>query len=704
MRTIFVLLVTIAAYSQVSAEYLVFYENGKAGLRDDAGKVIIPAAFDALGWSDGSFSVTNQVTGYRQTGKWGLINLKKEFVTKAEFESVTTVGGDRIVASKHINPYTVKFGCVDLNGKVTVPFTYDGITIHGLRAIVFVKNGTKYEHGLIDLNDKTILPMRYRDIQPIGTLRFAIQNFERRTALFSEEGAQLTGFEIDSISSFRRGYAIVYQHLQMGLIDREGTMVVAPTLRDLRFSEQSIEGKTNDSWKILDSNNHEVKSIEADELIVDGSQYRLSQSGRFGTATETLDVRIPISFEKLEPFKGNHAIAKRERKFGVVSIQGKETIPFEFDSLFLEGSFVRGMKHVLGENQWALYDTFNVKKTARAYETMLPYNGRFFKVQHRGYWGAVDRYGKEILTCVYDSIGNHHYEAIAVKFKGLYGIIGPGERWLLMPQRYPVTVLDDEHYLERQDTIQFLRHINGEVIYFTSNPIRWANGLLEETTPDHTIRFISLAGISSAQALAPSLPGTEEVFEESEGLRGIRRDGQYGFVDGRNRLRIANRYEAIGKFSEGRARVKLLGRWGYISKDDQVIINPNFDEASDFMNGLAIVTRSGKTGVIDIQGNLLLPLRYDSVQRVNDLFLLSVGNQKGVSDLKGNVLIEPRFDHLQLVPNGLVIVRSDNKWGVLTTDGMPVIPMVYQFMKYNPATNQFLANQKGEWKRLLGLR
>src|SRR5688572_5700009 len=185
MKFLIGLLLFLAASFSASAEYIVFYENGKAGLRDDAGKVILPAAFDALGWADGSFSVINQVTGFRQKGKWGLINLKKEFITKAEYESVTSSGGDRVVAARQINPYTVKYGCIDLTGKITVPFMYDGIKIHGLRAIVFVKNGLKYEHGLIDLDDKSILPVKYRDIRPIGSLRFAIQNFEKRTALFS---------------------------------------------------------------------------------------------------------------------------------------------------------------------------------------------------------------------------------------------------------------------------------------------------------------------------------------------------------------------------------------------------------------------------------------------------------------------------------------------------------------------------------------
>ncbi|MEJ0031820.1 MAG: WG repeat-containing protein [Bacteroidota bacterium] len=55
----------------------------------------------------------------------------------------------------------------------------------------------------------------------------------------------------------------------------------------------------------------------------------------------------------------------------------------------------------------------------------------------------------------------------------------------------------------------------------------------------------------------------------------------------------------------------------------------------------------------------------------------------GIADFKGRVLIEPRFDHLQLLPNNLVIVRDREKWGVLTMDGMPVVSLIYSFIKYN---------------------
>ncbi|MEI9917279.1 MAG: WG repeat-containing protein [Bacteroidota bacterium] len=694
------LLLFFAAFNSASAEYQVFYENGKAGLRDESGKVILPASFDALGWTDGSFSIINQVTGYRTNGKWGLVNLKKEFVTKAEYETVTSPGGDRIIASRQINPYTVKFGCIDLTGKITVPFLYDGIKIHGLRAIVFVKNGTKYEHGLIDLDDKSILPVKYREIRPIGSLRFAIQDFDRHTALFSENGVQLTGFVIDSISSFKKGNAVIYQNFKQGLIDREGTIQVQPEWRELRITDDKIEGRASDSWKILDQENKEVTSIDADELIVDGTHYLFTLAGKYGVVGEDLNKQVDLTYDHLDPFTNNLSVARKGSKYGLMSLSGKETFPFEFDSLVLEGNFVRAMK----KDQWMVYDTFGIKKSDRYYETLLPFNGKFFPVKSRGYWGIVDRYGKEALTCVYDSIMSFDYDHAVVKFKGLYGIIGYDEHWKIYPQKNPLIIIDAEHFIERQDSILFLKKFPAEIIYFTKNQLKFANGILEETSSDGMVRHVTLEGISATIASPSKVDKTEEVFEESEGMRGIRRDGRYGFVDAKGRLRIANRYEGIGTFREGLAPIMIIGKWGFVDKEDNIAINPNFEQVWGFNNGIALVRRAGKMGVINKQGQLVLPLRYDSITRNGSSLIIYQQDQTGIADLKGHVLIEPRFDYMQLLPNSLVIVRDREKWGVLTMDGMPVVPLIYSFIKYNPTTNQFLANRKSDWKTLLSAK
>ena len=122
-----------------------FEEHGKVGIKDDKGHVIVPASFDALGWSDGNFSLIGQITGYRQGNKWGLLNLKKEFITKAVYLNLTYPGGGLVMVRGEVNPVLSKMGCIDLKGKLVIPLTYDEIRIDNLRAIVMQKNGSRYE-------------------------------------------------------------------------------------------------------------------------------------------------------------------------------------------------------------------------------------------------------------------------------------------------------------------------------------------------------------------------------------------------------------------------------------------------------------------------------------------------------------------------------------------------------------------------------
>src|SRR5687768_6640537 len=58
-----------------SIEFSPFEENGKFGLKNTNGDVLIPAEYDYLGWSNNTFSVIENVTGYRLHDQWGLINL-----------------------------------------------------------------------------------------------------------------------------------------------------------------------------------------------------------------------------------------------------------------------------------------------------------------------------------------------------------------------------------------------------------------------------------------------------------------------------------------------------------------------------------------------------------------------------------------------------------------------------------------------------
>ena len=137
-----ILLVCVYSFAE---GYSVFEHNGKVGLKNEAGKVLIPAKYDALGWSDGRFSVLSNTTGYRSEGKWGLISLTNQLITKADFEEISPADASLIFARKK-SPLSLRVvsGIINTSGKEVIPFQYDEIKLSSLRAIVFSKVGDQY--------------------------------------------------------------------------------------------------------------------------------------------------------------------------------------------------------------------------------------------------------------------------------------------------------------------------------------------------------------------------------------------------------------------------------------------------------------------------------------------------------------------------------------------------------------------------------
>jgi WG containing repeat len=700
LRIVTIFLIALS-FPGLANDYQRFEQNGKVGLKDENGAIVLPASFDALGWSDGNFSVIGQITGYRQNNKWGLVNLKKEFITKANFSSLTWPGGDRVIVSKHINSFTIKFGCLDLQGKQTVPFMYDAIDLHDLRAIVMVKNGKQYEYGLIDLNDRSVVPMRYKKITPIGTQRYAVENFSNKTAICNEEGKWIMDFVIDNISEFHHDLAIIHQGWKQGVIDRNGEIKIQPEYRMIHIiAPDQLTVRKADEWKILDENANDIQVLDVDELHYNNDGfYRVTLDGKNGLVDEQFRMKWPVEYDFVGPIENKQAVVKKDKKFGVLRLDQSVVLPIEFDTLCLQKNFVRIMRRTGGRSQWEVYDTFGVRKTNSSYEFIDRYNGKFFPVKNRGYFGAVDRYGKERIACVYDSLLEMNDSLMVVRFKEHYGIITLDDQWRVGPQKERITLLSDNHYLIKQDTLTYLKAINGSTLYFTEHPLRIFDNYLLERLPDGTEKEISFQGLITRRQ-EPVEFRAEQVFKESEGLIGIQRDGKFGFVDNRGRLRIANRYEGIGEFHDGLAPIRLLGKWGYINKADEIEIQPTYDISRNFDQHVAQVSRKGKFGLINTKGKELLELQYDSISKLTDgNFLLIRNNLMGMADPMGRLLIEPRFDELQSIPGG-VIVRRGKFYGLLTHEGVSVLPLQYSILDYQPARKEFLVKKDSFWETI----
>jgi hypothetical protein len=681
----------------ITGEFNPFEENGKIGLKNTKGDVLIPARYDKLGWTSGKFTVVGNVIGYQVHGLWGLITIENKKITSAEYDEVSPSDGSSIIARKKVNMRTLS-GCIDISGKMIIPFQYDGISIHSMRAIVFEKKGTRFNHGLIDLNNKVMIPIQYAAIYPLGSLRYAVESFENKTAIFTEDGKQLTGFVIDSISSFKKDHAIIYQNQRQGLINRTGEIILDPVFRNLVLDDNgNVQRRMPDSWLFLEGGNKLIQKVSADSIIcIDPNIFKLTING----ITTLVDADMkPISkdiFETIGEFENGRAFFTKNGKQGILRKNGKIILNATFDKLDQQGTFVLGQKE-RASDRWMLMDSLGKALTTKPYSLFGSFTGKLFPVLYKGYWGAVNSQGKEIIACVHDSIVSTSGDYVVVKFRGQYGIIDLDENWIVTPQPNKLSIVGTDRYLESVSPNQLLKSFRGELIYFTQNKLQVYPDHLEELLPSGAVWNVDFHGVVTVKT--SKVEGVQKVEEESEGYRAIKKDGRFGFIDSKGRLRIANRYEDARKFSEGLAPVKILGKWGFVNKEDKIAVQPVYEEVFTFISGRALVKQKGFYGLIDKSGRLIVPCRYDKIESLpNKRIVLYQNGMQGLADEKGQTILTAKYNDIQDLDNGFIIVKRDGKFGVITTEGISTIPLMYDAISYDQFHNRYVALEKSAWE------
>jgi hypothetical protein len=304
------------------------------------------------------------------------------------------------------------------------------------------------------------------------------------------------------------------------------------------------------------------------------------------------------------------------------------------------------------------------------------------------------------VACVYVIVLEIKYNKLGVKFKGLFGIISSTEAWLVYPHPYPVTLLNPDRYFKKSGNTLFLCSYTGTVLYYTTNAIEVKENYFIESISTGGTWTIDFDGRIVSRQLPPA-EITEKIFPATEGLRGIKKNGKFGFIDDEGRLRIANRYEDIKPFSEGLAAVKIRNKWGFINRDEKIIIQPAYEDVSPFQNGYARIQQNKMHGLLSDEGKLLLPARYHGIRVLeNGRMLLTQNNLKGIADAMGNVLLQPKYNSVHDLDNGYIIVEQDGKYGLVTLRGLSTIPQVFDALVYDHEKNRYFALKKSAWVTL----
>ena len=168
----------------------------------------------------------------------------------------------------------------------------------------------------------------------------------------------------------------------------------------------------------------------------------------------------------------------------------------------------------------------------------------------------------------------------------------------------------------------------------------------------------------------------------------VEKEGKYGCVDPKGKLRIPYIYDFIEPFTNSLVtRVSIDDKWGLINKTGEEIVPLAYDNLS-FPNdqGFFLAEKDGKCGAIDSNGRVIMPFQYEYdrfpyLPDGDDLISFIKNDKYGYIDSQGKEAIPFIFNNVDDCgfdrETGLVSVEINGKWGFIDMTGKTVIP--FQF-------------------------
>ncbi|WP_170110285.1 WG repeat-containing protein [Flavilitoribacter nigricans] len=368
--------------------------DGQHYLIDRRGDPIHPEPFD-----DAHYSHLG-IMPVKRGDAWGLINRRGEVVTEFIYDQIKTVDEVGFIVGKDR-----KNGLINFGGEWILPLEYNYLAEEKTGHILAEKDG---KFGLYFFSGKPAIPLEYDGVRNLG-YRFgsgypAHFRVNKGTVygIYNVEQAEEPPFRFQSIGSIRDGGMIARIEGQYGLIDYRGTEILP-----LEYSRM-IE-KEDYNWIVLcrekcglsDRAGNIKIPLEYEELdFLQPAFIRARRDGRWGLITIDETVRIPFEYEELV-ISGGYTRVRQDGKWGIVNRFHETLVPIAYDQI---GRVSDGIACVRRGEQWGFVDTTGVSITAIQYDGVRAIFKGFGMVEKDGKYGMVNDRGEEVIPIVFTDI------------------------------------------------------------------------------------------------------------------------------------------------------------------------------------------------------------------------------------------------------------------------------------------------------------
>lgn len=506
--------------------YYTLLKDGKTGVIDRQGNIIITPEYSTIKIPNPTKPVFICIYNYNsETGKYDIkvLNDKNEEIFK-EYEEVNSIAIKEIVSEvpyeKSVLKYKKdgKYGLIDFNGKVLVKPIYEEIdNMPYKEGELKVKRDGKY--GVINIKGSILVDPKYDSIDG--------DNYYSKDTQY-KLGGYIVGIKTEE--GYRYGY-----------ITCEG--------------KQTLKMEYNSIYRMTDVENDKEVYLVAEKN---------GQAGLFKNEKLILNYQYQgIEYDDVNQL----LILEKNRKYGVSTIEGKQILGIDYDSINIEGNYIYADR----ENENLIYDINGNKQESQKYKNILSTENENYNItiDREDKYGVVNKQGQVLITNRYyyiEYLFDNYF--IAGGTEGKSGVINDKNE-VVVPIEFDVI-----QKIEDCNIIQTIQASSNELELYDKTMakiVAMKNGKI-------SIQKDYIKVYSTTETKYFGKDGKEknntELFSNNK-LFAKEQNGKWGFVDKEENVKIEYQYDKVTELNQyGFAGIRKGNKWGVINAKGEIVVEP----------------------------------------------------------------------------------------------------------------------------------
>lgn len=469
--------VCIKQYNQETKDYdSIVYNDKKETLFNNYNNVQAIAIFTNIN----STPYEKSVLTYKENGKYGLINLDGEQITKPIYDEISSINyneGTFLVKQNELE------GIINMNGKVIIKCEYESVNSDNYYAekseigqptgfIVSKKTEDGYRYGYVNYKGKTIISPIYTQISRVTEITndknlyfIAYQNGQ---AGLLKNNKEILNYEYEEIQyNVLSDIFVIKRNGKYGAVNREGQSILYPEYNSI-YTAGVYLNTTKDDEKtyIYDLNGNYIETDLISKTKTENENYYIAidENNIYKVVDQNNNVIIDNDYSYIEYLYNDYFIVTRDSKCGIITSNGKSVLELKYDNIYkINNTEILSMEL---DNKIELYNLNNMQQitsmenaliqTIKNTEYIVIYSENDFKYISKngelvssqqvnlgntlfaknvnGKWGFVDENGNLKIKNEYEIVTDfNEYGFAGIKNNGKWGVINLNGEIVLEP-------------------------------------------------------------------------------------------------------------------------------------------------------------------------------------------------------------------------------------------------------------------------------